>query len=226
MYRLRNPGGTIPGPAAPASWRRVPRPSRAPGDLPSSRCTSSLPSACERHAERTAGRRPSPATSRVRASTRRFTWSASRDRERRRRPGCTPRASTYGSSEYISSPTGSGAPICSKLGGVEEREPECRARRRASVVPSGLTATTRRYEPSVPCMIPSTAGDAPEGGEQVPPGLRRVGDRHGLPRQEQRAIEVLLDEGLRAEALGELRLAPTASAWLAASRASPRCPRA
>ena len=45
---------------------------------------------------------------------------------------------------------------------------------------------------------------AQEGGEQVAAGLRRVVDRDRLAGEQEREVEVLLDERLGAEALGEL----------------------
>ena len=51
---------------------------------------------------------------------------------------------------------------------------------------------------------PDRGGTAEERGQQVAPGLRRVIDRDRLAGEEERAAEVVLDERLRAEALGEL----------------------
>ena len=41
--------------------------------------------------------------------------------------------------------------------------------------------------------------------EQIAPGLRRAVDRDRLAGEQERAVEVILDERLGAEALGELR---------------------
>ena len=41
--------------------------------------------------------------------------------------------------------------------------------------------------------------------EQIAPGLRRTVDRDRLTGEQERAVEVILDERLGAEALGELR---------------------
>ena len=46
---------------------------------------------------------------------------------------------------------------------------------------------------------------AQEGLEQIAPGLRRTVDRDRLTGEQERAVEVILDERLGAEALGELR---------------------
>ena len=51
---------------------------------------------------------------------------------------------------------------------------------------------------------PDRLRGAQEGREQVAAGLRRVVDRDRLAGEQERAVEVLLDERLRAEALGEL----------------------
>ena len=51
---------------------------------------------------------------------------------------------------------------------------------------------------------PDRSGAAPECGEQVAAGLRRVVDRDRLAREQEREVEVLLDERLGAEALDEL----------------------
>ncbi len=51
---------------------------------------------------------------------------------------------------------------------------------------------------------PDRSGAAPERGEQVAAGLRRVVDRDRLAGEQEREVEVLLDERLRAEALDEL----------------------
>ena len=47
---------------------------------------------------------------------------------------------------------------------------------------------------------PDRGGALEQGGEQVAAGLRRVVERDALARQQQRAIEVGLDEGARAQA--------------------------
>ncbi len=46
---------------------------------------------------------------------------------------------------------------------------------------------------------------AQERGEQRAARLRRVGDRDRLAREQQRAVEILVGERLRAEPLGDLR---------------------
>ena len=53
-------------------------------------------------------------------------------------------------------------------------------------------------------MIPIARGCAQKVGEQVAAGLRRVVDRDRLAGEQERTVEVLLDERLGAEALGEL----------------------
>ena len=58
-------------------------------------------------------------------------------------------------------------------------------------------------------------GRAQEVGEEVAAGLGRVVDRDRLAREQERAVEVLLDERLGAEALGDL-------SSLARRAASPR----
>ena len=57
---------------------------------------------------------------------------------------------------------------------------------------------------AVPMRFPDGRRAAQEGGEQVATGLRCVVDGDRLPREQERAAEVVLDERLRAEALGEL----------------------
>ena len=51
---------------------------------------------------------------------------------------------------------------------------------------------------------PERGRSAGEGGEQGAAGLRGVLDRHRLAGEQEREVEVVLGEGLRAEALGEL----------------------
>ena len=51
---------------------------------------------------------------------------------------------------------------------------------------------------------PDRSGAAPECGEQVAAGLRRVVDRDRLAGEQEREVEVVLDERLGAEALDEL----------------------
>ena len=53
-------------------------------------------------------------------------------------------------------------------------------------------------------MIPMAAGRRRSVGEQVAAGLRRVVDRDRLAGEQEREVEVLLDERLGAEALDEL----------------------
>ena len=113
-----------------------------------------------------------------------------------RRPGCT-----RGCSTPVRSPA-----AARRSARTSERRR--RATRRqpvgtASVFPSGLTAIPRS-DVAAPCMIPTAAGAAQEVGEQVAAGLRRVVDRDRLAGEQEREVEVLLDERLGAEALGEL----------------------
>ena len=74
----------------------------------------------------------------------------------------------------------------------------------ASVLPSGLTAIARRNAVVAVHDPDRAVGDAQEVGEQVAAGLRRVVDRDRLAGEQEREVEVLLDERLGAEALGEL----------------------
>ena len=100
---------------------------------------------------------------------------------------------------------GSGLPSCSKVR-VSKSEARLDAPT-ASVLPSGLTAI-QGTEVGAPVLVAVQDPDhrlrALEVGEQVAAGLRRVVDRDRLAGEQEREVEVLLDERLSAEALGEL----------------------
>ena len=87
---------------------------------------------------------------------------------------------------------------------VEEEDPG-RSPPTASVAPSRADSQRpRRGRRRSPCMS-RTARGAQEVGEQGAAGLGRVVDRHRLTGEQQRAVEVLLDERLGAEPLRDLR---------------------
>ena len=53
-------------------------------------------------------------------------------------------------------------------------------------------------------MIPTVVRRAEKDGEERAAGLRRVVDRDRLTGEQERAVEVVVDEGLRGEALRDL----------------------
>ena len=99
--------------------------------------------------------------------------------------------------------SGSGSPICSYVRASKKRSPSQKSAT-ASVFPSGLTAIPPELASPRAVHDPDRRRRAQEVGEQVAAGLRRVVDRDRLAGEQEREVEVLLDERLRAEALGEL----------------------
>ena len=86
--------------------------------------------------------------------------------------------------------------------GIEEEDPTA-----ASLHGQRLPVGTDRDSPehvAVTVHDPDRSGAAPECREQVAAGLRRVVDRDRLAGEQEREVEVLLDERLGAEALDEL----------------------
>ncbi len=86
--------------------------------------------------------------------------------------------------------------------GIEEEDPAA-----ASLHGQRLPVGTDRDSPehvAVTVHDPDGSGVAPERREQVAAGLRRVVDRDRLAGEQEREVEVLLDERLGAEALDEL----------------------
>ena len=135
----------------------------------------------------------SASCSRVRASMRR-TPSVAADRERRP------------SGLYAGSPAGvrqrQRVPDLRVGPGVEEEDPAA-ASDHGQRLPVWADARLPEHV-AVAVHDPDRSGAAPEGGEQVAAGLRRVVDRDRLAGQQEREVEVLLDERLGTEALGEL----------------------
>ncbi len=105
----------------------------------------------------------------------------------------------------LSTPPGSDRQLSNLLvgPGVEEEEP-------AGVIADRERRPVRaegdRPEERVVRAVhdPDRRRSAPEGGEQVAAGLGRVVDRDRLAGEQERTVEILLDERLGAEALGEL----------------------
>ena len=108
--------------------------------------------------------------------------------------------------ELLSTPAGcpTGSPICSYVRASKKKHPadDGGDRERLPVGTDGDPPEDAGVAAAV--HDPDRRRRAQEVGEQVAAGLRRVVDRDRLAGEQEREVEVLLDERLRAEALGEL----------------------